>query len=142
MMKTFLILATAGLLLASCNGNKKSTSETTTPAVEVAATSANEAASYAGTYVGTFPAADGPGVKTTITLKKDNSFELISEYLEKGDATFKEYGTYTVENNILTLTNGEDKHYYAIGENILTALNQDKQPASGETANLYVLKKQ
>lgn len=52
-----------------------------------------------------------------LTIKKDKTFELISEYIDRQDATFKEYGTYSVEGNIITLINGEDKQYYKVGEN-------------------------
>ena len=66
---------------------------------------------------------------------------LISEYIDRQDATFKEYGTYSVEGNIMTLINGEDKQYYKVGENTLTALNQDKQAITGELADHYILHK-
>ena len=66
---------------------------------------------------------------------------LISEYIDRQDATFKEYGTYSVEGNIITLINGEDKQYYKVGENTLTALNQDKQAITGELADHYILHK-
>ena len=96
---------------------------------------------YDGTYTGTFPAADCPGINMTLTIKKDKTFELISEYIDRQDATFKEYGTYSVEGNIMTLINGEDKQYYKVGENTLTALNQDKQAITGELADHYILHK-
>ena len=66
---------------------------------------------------------------------------MISEYIDRQDATFKEYGTYSVEGNIMTLINGEDKQYYKVGENTLTALNQDKQAITGELADHYILHK-
>lgn len=87
------------------------------------------------------PAADCPGINMTLTIKKDKTFELISEYIDRQDATFKEYGTYSVEGNIMTLINGEDKQYYKVGENTLTALNQDKQAITGELADHYILHK-
>ncbi len=81
------------------------------------------------------------GINMTLTIKKDKTFELISEYIDRQDATFKEYGTYSVEGNIITLINGEDKQYYKVGENTLTALNQDKQAITGELADHYILHK-
>lgn len=80
-------------------------------------------------------------INMTLTIKKDKTFELISEYIDRQDATFKEYGTYSVEGNIMTLINGEDKQYYKVGENTLTALNQDKQAITGELADHYILHK-
>ena len=96
---------------------------------------------YDGTYTGTSPAADCPGINMALNIKKDKTFELISEYIDRQDATFKEYGTYSVEGNIMTLINGEDKQYYKVGENTLTALNQDKQAITGELADHYILHK-
>lgn len=141
MMKNVLIAASICLLFAACNGNKKNTTDRPVT-TETVAQSADDSLNCVGTYIGTFPAADGPGVQTILRLQSDKSFELISTYLETDNATFKEYGTYTIENQILTLINGDDKHYYSISENTLTALNQEKQPAGGETADLYVLHKQ
>ena len=77
----------------------------------------------------------------TLTLKKDQTFELISEYIDRKDATFKEYGTYTLEGTVMTLVNGTDKQYYKVGENTLTALDQDQQPITGELADHYILRK-
>lgn len=142
MMKKIFILACACLLITSCNSNKKNANESATPSEVTDMHNAENSLDYDGTYTGTFPAADCPGINMTLTIKKDQTFELISEYIDRKDATFKEYGTYTVKGNIMTLVNGEDKQYYKIGENTLTALDQDKQAITGELAEHYILRKQ
>ena len=127
MMKKLFILACVCLLITSCNSNSKNTNDSATSTETTDMHNAENSLDYDGTYTGTFPAADCPGINMTLTIKKDKTFELISEYIDRQDATFKEYGTYSVEGNIMTLINGEDKQYYKVGENTLTALNQDKQ---------------
>lgn len=127
MMKKLFILACVCLLITSCNSNSKNTNDSATSTETTDMHNAENSLDYDGTYTGTFPAADCPGINMTLTIKKDKTFELISEYIDRQDATFKEYGTYSVEGNIMTLINGEDKQYYKVGENTLIALNQDKQ---------------
>ena len=141
MMKKLFILACVCLLITSCNSNSKNTNDSATSTETTDMHNAENSLDYDGTYTGTFPAADCPGINMTLTIKKDKTFELISEYIDRQDATFKEYGTYSVEGNIMTLINGEDKQYYKVGENTLTALNQDKQAITGELADHYILHK-
>lgn len=141
MMKKLFILACVCLLITSCNSNPKNTNDSATSTETTDMHNAENSLDYDGTYTGTFPAADCPGINMTLTIKKDKTFELISEYIDRQDATFKEYGTYSVEGNIMTSINGEDKQYYKVGENTLTALNQDKQAITGELADHYILHK-
>lgn len=140
-MKKLFILACVCLLITSCNSNPKNTNDSATSTETTDMHNAENSLDYDGTYTGTFPAADCPGINMALTIKKDKTFELISEYIDRQDATFKEYGTYSVEGNIMTLINGEDKQYYKVGENTLTALNQDKQAITGELADHYILHK-
>ena len=141
MMKKLFILACVCLLITSCNSNSKNTNDSATSTETTDMHNAENSLDYDGTYTGTFPAADCPGINMTLTIKKDKTFELISECIDRQDATFKEYGTYSVEGNTMTLINGEDKQYYKVGENTLTALNQDKQAITGELADHYILHK-
>lgn len=143
MMEKLLILACICLMTVSCSSPKKNTGEPAT-AAKTAADMHNTKKSpdYAGTYTGTFPAADCPGIRMTLTINKDKTFELKSEYIDRTNSTFKEYGTYTIENNTMTLTGKKDKQYYKIGENTLTALDQDKQDITGQLAGHYILHKQ
>ena len=114
MMKKLFILACVCLLITSCNSNSKNTNDSATSTETTDMHNAENSLDYDGTYTGTFPAADCSGINMTLTIKKDKTFELISEYIDRQDATFKEYGTYSVEGNIITLINGEDKQYSLI----------------------------
>lgn len=139
-MKKLFILACVCLLTTSCN-NKKNTNESKTTTETIDMHNAENSLDYEGVYTGTFPAADCPGINITLALNKDKTFELVSEYIDRKDATFKEYGTYTIEGNMITLINGGDKQYYKVGENTLTALDSDKKEITGELAKYYVLQK-
>lgn len=94
----------------------------------------------AGTYTGTLPAADCPGIKTTLVLNNDHTFALTSEYLER-DSKFTDKGKYSVDGNILTLTTGDQTTRYKIGENTVTMLDGDGNEITGDLAPMFVLKK-
>ena len=91
-MKKIFMLVCACLLIAACNSNQKSTDNTATAADTELTDMHNTENSldYNGTYTGTFPAADCPGINITLTLNKDKTFTLVSEYIDRKDATFTE----------------------------------------------------
>lgn len=142
-MKKIFMLVCACLLIAACNSNQKSTDNTATAADTELTDMHNTENSldYNGTYTGTFPAADCPGINITLTLNKDKTFTLVSEYIDRKDAIFTDKGNYTIEDNLITLQNGNEKNYYKVDENTLTALDQDKQEITGELADHYILHK-
>lgn len=144
-MKYLLILACSCALLVACNNstNKKKSDNAETSAVEAsAAQDAQVSPDYAGTYKGVLPAADCPGIKTTLTLNPDKTFTIHSEYLEK-NVSFDEKGTYTVEENLLVLNEeGGEQSYYKVEGNHLRMLTGDKQEITGELSEMYVLNKE
>lgn len=97
---------------------------------------------YWGVYKGILPAADGPGIETTLVINDDDTFNLTSVYVDR-DTTIEEKGTYTLEKGYMTLSFGGDQEaqYYFIGENRATRLNADKEFIAGELADQYVLNK-
>ncbi|WP_100075264.1 copper resistance protein NlpE [Chryseobacterium camelliae] len=99
-------------------------------------------ADWYGTYEAVVPCADCPGIQTTLTLEKDNSFQLQEEYLERKSKN-KDHGTYiwNAATDILELK-GNDTHYkYKVGNNTLTQLDMNGQPVEGPNKDLYVFKK-
>lgn len=156
-MNTKLIIAATALALFSCQ--KKNTEVTTekvvvadsvasAPAVDSAnnATTAGDtsqnALDWAGTYETTLPCADCPGIKTTLTLNKDNTFKITEEYLEK-KAKYPDQGTFAwnKEGNIITLNGKDVKYKYKVGENKLTQLDLDGKEINNSFKDLYVYKK-
>ena len=131
-MKKITVLV-AAILLAACS--KPS------PAPEEAAPS-DQVSVVGEIYTGILPAADGPGIKTTVALLPDGTFTWTSEYLEKADGVFEDKGTYTVENGVATLTIPQQEGYFLqLSPGQATLLDQDKQPITGDLAEKYILKK-
>lgn len=145
MKKNVLILA-AALALAACGGNAQRKAATADSQETVAAApdmhTAETSLDYLGTYEGTLPAADCPGIQTTLTLNPDGTYELHMKYIDR-DAEFDEWGRFTIEANQLTLypDEGEPTGSYRVEENRLRMLDAEKQPVTGALAENYVLQK-
>lgn len=156
-MKRYLLILSAAGLLAACGGNLRKAPVSGAETAEMIPASGTETASgctisdghtaetsldYLGSYSGTLPAADCPGIETTLVLAADGSYTLHMVYLER-EAAFDEKGTFRVEGNLLTLvpSDGEQPAYYKVEENRLRHLDGDRQPITGELAEHYVLHK-
>jgi uncharacterized lipoprotein NlpE involved in copper resistance len=97
---------------------------------------------WAGVYAGTIPAADGPGINVQITLRADESYSLVYNYVDRqNNAT--ETGTFNWNEagNTITLKNTTFPPYYKVGENQLSQLDMNGNIIKGNSADLYVLKK-
>lgn len=145
-MKKYALLIIAAITLLSCSGHKQQTEATVTNDTQTVKApdmhNAENSLDYWGVYEGTLPAADCPGIQTTLTLNKDNTFTLHSEYIDRKDAIFDEKGTYTIEGNIIT-SKQEDgtTNYYKVEEGQVRMLDMDKQPIDGDMAESYILKR-
>ena len=142
-----LLLASA-LVLAACGGPSRRQAAGTTGTAEAGTEvvdmhHAENALDYHGTYKGTLPAADCPGIVTTLTLSADGRYALHMEYLER-DVAFDEQGAFEVEGNLLVLTpdDGGQGGCYKVEENRLRMLDGDRKPITGELADHYVLQKE
>ena len=141
--KLFMFVCSCALLTACSNSEKKS-GEADKASVEVSDMhNAEISLDYEGTYKGVFPAADCPGIETTLTLNADKTFALHQVYIDQKDGTFDEKGTYTVEGDLLTLqVEGGETSYYKVEENRLRLLDADKNEITGELAENYILNKE
>ena len=138
-----MILAAAAVALASCGGNApRRSAQQETGAFKPDIHNAETSLDYRGTYRGVLPAADCPGIETTLTLAPDGSYALHLKYIDR-DSEFDEKGVFTVKENLLTLTPSEDgqPQYYKVEENRLRRLDAEKQPVTGALADNYVLQK-
>ena len=134
------ILAAAAVALASCGGNApRRSAQQETGAFKPDIHNAETSLDYRGTYRGVLPAADCPGIETTLTLKPDGTYSLHEEYLER-DACFDTEGAYTLHGNLLTLE-GSDTTWYTVEENRLRRLTTDRKEVEGPLAEHYVLRK-
>ncbi len=85
-MKSIYILFCCGMVLVSCNpnntNNRVEADDSRTGNKEVAADThtAENSLDYYGTYQGVLPSAGGEGIETSLTLKTDGTYELVTVY--------------------------------------------------------------
>ena len=145
-MKKYVLVVAVAAALFSCSGNPKADATQTDKNKQETAQvpdmhNAETSLDYWGVYEGTLPAASSPGIKTTLTLNKDKTFTLRSEYIDEKDGIFNDKGTYTLDGNVLTTKQeGGDITYYKVEEGQLKMLDQQKQPITGDLAKFYILK--
>ena len=144
MKKIFILVCSCTLLAAYGNSSKtnKGTDTDSTTIAVVDMHNAETSLDYEGTYKGVFPAADCPGIETTLILNPDKTYTLHSVYIDR-DSSFDDKGTYTLKGNLLTLKeeNGEIS-YYKVEENRVRLLTDDKQEITGALADHYILNKE
>ena len=151
MKKILMILTVAALAaLVSCTDKKIAQSVADTDSTNVAGYTASEddnldLASIAGTYEGTFPAADGPGIKTMLTINADSTYQLEQDYIDKRDGHDESSGVFKVlDGNVLMLvrpSSGEHTFYKVKDANSIVMTDSVGNEPEGETAKFYVLKK-
>ena len=144
-MKKIFILVCSCTLLAACGNSSKTNKGTDTDSTTIEVVDMHNAETsldYEGTYKGVFPAADCPGIETTLILNPDKTYTLHFVYIDR-DSSFDDKGTYTLKDNLLTLNEeGGELSYYKVEENHLRKLTMDKQEITGELADHYVLNKE
>lgn len=151
MKKNLMILAVAALaVFSSCSDKKAAQSvvdKDSTSVVDNTASDKNDLdlVSVAGTYEGTFPAADGPGIKTVLTIKADSTYQLEQDYIDRKNGHDEASGVFKVlDGNILMLvrpSSGEHTFYKVKDANSIVMTDSVGNEPEGETAKFYVLKK-
>ncbi len=100
-----------------------------------------------GTYSGITPCASCEGIKTLLTLKRDNRYILESEYLGRSDKTFIEQGVFEWHSGgskITLIDDPADKEpgkQFLVGENQLFMLDSAGNRIVGALADSYRLVK-
>lgn len=143
MIRIALALIT-GVLVSACGDGQSKKAEQRIVETETAVSEMHTSEislDYAGMYEGTLPAADGPGIKTQLSLNKDKTFKLISEYIGKKNAVFTDSGSYMIQKDIVTLDMKEDRPvYYKLEEGRVVRLDGEKRVVTGPLAEHYILK--
>ena len=99
---------------------------------------------WEGVYTGTIPAARGPGINVRMLLNLDETFALRYEYLDRPDHVYLWTGPFKWDKTgyIITLNAKDVPVYYRVDENILTQLDMQGNPITGELADNYILRKE
>ena len=83
-MKKIFILVCSCALLAACNNSAKTNKSAGADSTSIEVTdihNAENSLDYEGTYKGVFPAADCPGIETTLTLNPDKTYHASIPYI-------------------------------------------------------------
>lgn len=144
-MKRLYLLAAIMVIAASgCDRKVEKAEDNKKENIETVKVEENKPADYYGTYEGTLPCADCEGIKTTLKINDDTTYELRSEYLGKKDGTFEESGVYRIVSGdvieLITPSSG-DKTYYKILDGAVTMSDSTGVTAQGALADQYTLKK-
>lgn len=96
----------------------------------------------AGIYEGTLPAADCPGIRTTLYLRANKTYNRTSDYLERG-VMLDEAGEWAIDKKgVIHMKPLKDEAYLLQkSDGSVSFLMPDGKPITGELASLYVLKK-
>jgi heat shock protein HslJ len=106
--------------------------------------SSRDSLDWSGPYSGVTPCADCPGIRTTVTLHGDGSFERTRFYLERSVAPQRQAGQFRWNGSGSAITlQVPDGHgqQYKVAENALIHLDRSGKPIAGELAGRYVLHK-
>lgn len=77
----------------------------------------------------TFPYADYEGIKTQLTIRDDNTFTLVSDYLGEKEVKFEDKSAYFIEDGEILVIQDEDgdQKYFKLQEGSLAQLDADKK---------------
>ena len=129
MKKSVMMMAIAAMALTvACTGKKTpdnvDSQDSTSLVDSSAAIAPIDLTTIAGTYEGTLPAADGPGIKTIVTLNADSTYQITQDYMGRKKDVLDAATFYKVKDD----------------NNIVLTDSLGNEP-EGETAKFYVLTK-
>ena len=136
------VFLSVAILLGGCAAQPAALTAMRVPKPDTTPTS-RRVLGWVGTYAGVLPCADCPGVRETITLNKDRTMEITTQYVGRGDQIFRRGNEFSwVDGNTIRL---EGMHggptLYRVGKNQLTQLGMDGKPIKGPLAARFILKK-
>ncbi|WP_333877023.1 copper resistance protein NlpE N-terminal domain-containing protein [Flavobacterium sp.] len=113
--------------------------------VAVNAHHAKSSLDYIGTYKGILPCADCEGMETIICINENETYNVKTRYLGKGEKVFEQKGRFSWNakgNTIILQDIKSGPNQYFVGENTLTQLDMDGKKITGALASNYILTKQ
>lgn len=111
----------------------------------IAAHNAKNSLDYIGTYKGILPCADCEGLETVVCINENDTYNVKTKYIGKGEKVFEQKGTFSWNKAGNTIVLNEEKNgpnQYFVGENTLTQLTLTGEKITGNLASQYVLAKQ
>ena len=148
-MKKFIFTVGIIVLMIGMNACKSKESTKSESSLAALATSDNSqnALNWEGTYAGIVPCANCQGIFTQITLRRNSTYTIQTEYLGKEESSAETYtGTFEwdASGSVITLNGMAEQSgpsHYKVGENILFQLDMDGNVITGELAANYTLAK-
>ncbi|WPR74532.1 copper resistance protein NlpE [Algoriphagus sp. NG3] len=146
---SLLCLFSALLFITSCTSSEEKKEEDTVNNVEeITMYSGDNSATsldWNGTYKGTVPCASCEGIEVALTLNKDKTYKLVTNYLGRNDALEQEStGSFTWDEtgSIITLEKvAQGPNQYKVGENRIWQLDMEGNMITGDLAEHYILSK-
>ena len=124
-MKAAFVLFVLAAFLSACMPRK----DDAAPAIAKSADmhTRRNSLDWVGTYDGVLPCADCPGIKTRLTINRDGSYEISTQYLDRQASPLIVSGQFTwhAGSNAISLDARGGGHQYAVGEGSLILLNRD-----------------
>ena len=82
------------------------------------------------------------GIDSTLTLKKDGTFESVMNYKSKDNYKAVSKGKYSVKNGVITTVDEyKEKSFYKIEGESLKMLDMDQKEVTGELKDKYIFKR-
>ena len=128
-----LLLLTLSLALTACMPRQATEGA---PSGADPAHSSRNSLDWAGSYEGVLPCADCPGVQTRLTLKRDESYELRTLYLDRDSATRVVRGRFSWQpsGNAINLENHHGGQQFLVGEGRVALLQAGAAPSWPQSA--------
>ena len=149
MKKSIILLCLVAIALSACNTGKRS-SNAQTNEMEAAdpAHNSRNSLDWQGVYRGVLPCADCEGIQEEIRLNDDMTYELVRNYLGKGDNRYSDKGRFEWDDagariKLISADSSDNTNrWFKVGENQLIVLDTEGNPIeSGLPAELYVFQK-
>lgn len=109
---------------------------------------ADKSQEFHGVFYGYTPCNDCPGIKTTLSLKQNNNYLLVTQHAKESSREFYEKGKYSWndENHIVVLTprkgsTSSTRQYLIEDEETLVQLNSDGTRMVSNQTDRYVLRR-
>lgn len=138
----YILLSFGIITLTSCNSEKKKEVPQEEIPTEAIGDNSMTSLDWDGTYEGTLPCADCKGIKTIVTLNKDNTYVAKEVYQGRDSLPVETKGTFEWDKAGQTISfSDKDRHSYFVGENTLTHLDKDGNKVTGNLKDTYILNK-